>query len=470
MNHRGRPSGSPLRRPFFCLADSVASPSSGDAQRRPPFPEAMPHDLYVPATNERVGMNHRGRPSGSPLRRPSFCLADSVASPSSGDAQRRPPFPRHCLALIRRRAASSTISRGHASRLVCPGHERARRHESPRATQWVAPTPSLFLPCRLRGLALIRRRAAAPSIPEALPRPHPATRSGALHSRGHASRLVCPGHERARRHESPRATQWVAPTPSLFLPCRLRGLALIRRRPASPTFRGTASPSSGGAQRRPPFPEAMPHDLYVPATNERVGMNHRGRPSGSPLRRPFFLPCRLRGLALIRRRAASSTFRGTASRLVCPGHERARRHESPRATQWVAPTPSLFLPCRLRGLALIRRRAAAPSIPEAMPHDLYVPATNERVGMNHRGRPSGSPLRRPFFCLADSVASPSSGGAQRRPPFPEAMPHDLYVPATNERVGMNHRGRPSGSPLRRPFFCLADSVASPLLEEQVSDP
>ena len=29
---------------------------------------AMPRDLFVPGMNERVGMNDRGRPSGSPLR------------------------------------------------------------------------------------------------------------------------------------------------------------------------------------------------------------------------------------------------------------------------------------------------------------------------------------------------------------------------------------------------------------------
>ena len=31
-------------------------------------PEAPPRDLFVPAVNERVGMNDRGRPSGSPLQ------------------------------------------------------------------------------------------------------------------------------------------------------------------------------------------------------------------------------------------------------------------------------------------------------------------------------------------------------------------------------------------------------------------
>ena len=45
---------------------------------------------------------------------------------------------------------------------------------------------------------------------------------------------------------------------------------------------------------------------------------------------------------------------------------------------------------------------------------------------------------------------------------PEAPPRDLFVPAVNERVGMNDRGRPSGSPLRHPRFYRAGSMASPL--------
>ena len=48
--------------------------------------------------------------------------------------------------------------------------------------------------------------------------------------------------------------------------------------------------------------------------------------------------------------------------------------------------------------------------PEAPPRDLFVPAVNERVGMNDRGRPSGSPLRHPRFCRADSMRDPQTGG------------------------------------------------------------
>ena len=41
--------------------------------------DSMPRELFVPAVNERVGMNDRGRPSGSPLRNPRFCCADSLS-------------------------------------------------------------------------------------------------------------------------------------------------------------------------------------------------------------------------------------------------------------------------------------------------------------------------------------------------------------------------------------------------------
>ena len=134
-----------------------------------------------------------------------------------------------------------------------------------------------------------------------------------------ASRFVCSGHERERRHERPRATQWVAPTLGHNVRAR-HCLALTRRRPAPPHN----------------FP-GMPRDLFVPGTNERVGMNDRGRPSGSPLRwdtmwargmpRPYPAAPRV-----------APQFPRPASRFVCSGHERARRHERPRATQWVAPT------------------------------------------------------------------------------------------------------------------------------------
>ena len=52
-------------------------------------PEAPPRDLFVPAVNERVGMNDRGRPSGSPLRHPRLCRADSMRCP-------RVPHKRTC--------------------------------------------------------------------------------------------------------------------------------------------------------------------------------------------------------------------------------------------------------------------------------------------------------------------------------------------------------------------------------------
>ena len=234
------------------------------------------------------------------------------ASPSSVGAPRRPQFPRP------------------ASRFVCSGHERARRHERPRATQWVAPALGHNVGAR-HCLALIRRRPAPPTISqarlaiclfrartsasarttegdpvgrpyvgtqcrgEALPRPHPATLRRPQFPRP-ASRFVCSGHERGRRHERPRATQWVAPTLGHNVGAR------------------HASPSSGDAPRRPQFPRH-------------------------------------------------------ASRFVCSGHERARRHERPRARH-----------C----LALIRRRPAPPTISQARLAICLFRA---------RGRPSGSPLR-----------------------------------------------------------------------------
>ena len=169
-----------------------------------------------------------------------------------------------------------------------------------------------------------------------------------------------------------------------------------------PWGRGTASPSSGDAPRRPPS-RGMPRELFVPAMNERVGMNDRGRPSGSPLRWDTwsFWPDRVGArhcLALIRRRPAAPTIPRHASRIVCPSHERARWHEWPRATQWVAPTLGHMelLAGPRGGEALPRPYPATPRVahhPEALPRELFVPAMNERVGMNGRGRPSGSPLR-----------------------------------------------------------------------------
>ena len=90
--------------------------------------------------------------------------------------------------------------------------------------------------------------------------------------------------------------------------------------------------------------------------------------------------------------------------------------------------------------------------PEAMPRDLFVPAVNERVGMNDRGRPGGSPLH-----IGTHGAFGWTVGARHASPYPaapraahhpEALPRELFVPAVNERVGMNDRGRPGGSPLR----------------------
>ena len=233
---------------------------------------------------------------------------------------------------------------------------------------------------------------------EALPRPNPATPRAAHHFRGHASRFVCSGHERARWHERPRTTQWVAPTLGHNVLAR-HCLARIRRRPASPTISA-----------------AMPRDLFVPGMNERVGMNDRGDPVG---RTPTIVGHNVLArhcLALIRRRPASPTsFRGHASRIVCSGHERARWHERPRATQWVAPTLGHNVLAR-HCLARIRRRPASPTINEAMPRDLFVPGMNERVGMNDRGRPSGSPLRWDTMYWR-GTASPVSGDAPRRPPL-----------------------------------------------------
>ena len=65
--------------------------------------------------------------------------------------------------------------------------------------------------------------------------------------------------------------------------------------------------------------------------------------------------------------------------------------------------------CPRRGEAMPRPHPVMPRVahhPEAPPRDLFVPAKNERFGMNDRGRPSGSPLRHPRFCRADSMRSP----------------------------------------------------------------
>ena len=126
MNDRGRPSGSPLRWdtwgfwPTRCSQLGVpwgrgtASPSSGDAPLRPPS-RGTPRDLFVPAMNKRVGMNDRGRPSGSPLRWDTWGFW-----PDRGGEALPRPYPAT--------PRSPTIPR-HASRFVCPGHERARWHE-----------------------------------------------------------------------------------------------------------------------------------------------------------------------------------------------------------------------------------------------------------------------------------------------------------------------------------------------------
>ncbi len=54
-------------------------------------PEAMPRDLFVPAMNERVGMNDRGRPSGSPLHWDTWGFwPDRRGEACSGEAWPRP--------------------------------------------------------------------------------------------------------------------------------------------------------------------------------------------------------------------------------------------------------------------------------------------------------------------------------------------------------------------------------------------
>ena len=135
------------------------------------------------------------------------------ASPVSGDAQRRLPSPRPCLARIRRRPASPTIPeampRPHPATRSVVYHPRG--HASPVSGDAQRRPPS-SRPC----LARIRRRAASSTIPEAMPRPYPATRSVVHHPRGHASPA---SGDAQRRLPSPR-------------PC----LARIRRRAASSTI------------------------------------------------------------------------------------------------------------------------------------------------------------------------------------------------------------------------------------------
>ena len=95
--------------------------------------------MFVPSTNERVGMNDQGRPSGSPETAGAGIIDGGLRMRSPCNAKKDIVGARHCLALIRRRLAPPTISQARLA--ICLfEHERARRHERPRATQWVAPT------------------------------------------------------------------------------------------------------------------------------------------------------------------------------------------------------------------------------------------------------------------------------------------------------------------------------------------
>ena len=151
-------------------------------------------------------------------------------------------------------------------------------------------------------------------------------------------------------------------------------------------------------------------------------------------------------------------IRGHASRIVCASHVgmNGRGRPSGSPLRWDCLSHMELLAGPRGGEALPRPYPATPRgahRPEALPRELFVPAMNERVGMNDRGRPSGSP---PTLGHVELLAGPRGGEALPRPypatprgaHRPEALPRELFVPAMNERVGMNDRGRPSGSPLR----------------------
>ena len=271
---------------------------------------------------------------------------------------------------------------------------------------------------------------------EALPRPHLQCRTKP------ETPKPCLDHEDSSRYPRrgealPRPHLQCHTKPESPKPCldhedssqyRRRGEALPRPHPATPRV----------ARRS----EAMHRDLFVPAVNERVGMNDRGRPSGSPLRWDTwsFWPDRAGArhcLALI---------------AICLSRpERVGMNDRGRPSGSPLRTHGAFGRTPRHCLALIRRRPASPTIPR-LPRDLFVPAVNERVGMNDRGRPSGSPLRWDTWSFwPDRVgATHCLALIRRRPASPTIprLPRDLFVPAVNERVGMNDRGRPSGSPLR----------------------
>ena len=200
-------------------------------------------------------------------------------------------------------------------------------------------------------------------------------------------------------------------------------------------------------------PGALPRDLFVPAMNERVGMNDRGRPSGSPLRWDTWSFWRDRGGEALPRphpaapRAAHrpgalprELFVPAVNELVGM-NDRGRPSGSP--LRW--DTWSFW---RDRGGEACLAPTRAAHRPGALPRELFVPAVNELVGMNDRGRPSGSPLRWDTWSFWRDRGGEACLAATRDAHRPGALPRELFVPAVNELVGMNDRGRPSGSPLR----------------------
>ena len=169
---------------------------------------------------------------------------------------------------------------------------------------------------------------------------------------------------------------------------------------------------------------ALPRELFVAAMNEGVGMNDGGRPGGSPLRWDTWSVWPDRGGEALPR---DLIVAGMNERVGM--NDRGRLGGSPLRWDTWSVWPD-------RG-------------GEALPRDLFVAGMNERVGMNDRGRPSGSPLRWDTWSVwPDRVGARHCLALIRRRHHPGALPRDLFVPAMNERVGMNDRGRPSGSPLR----------------------
>ena len=66
-----------------------------------------------------------------------------------------------------------------------------------------------------------------------------------------------------------------------------------------------------------------------------------------------------------------------------------------------------------------------------------------------------------IFYRADSMPRPYPAAPRAAHNFP-GPPRDLFVPSTNERVGMNDQGRPSGSPLRVKIRLELELDAPPL--------